>query len=138
MLLALRKVVRQRLQKLQGELLIRFTQLLDDRRDLLALILRAGADGQQQLIGRAAIQVGQFQQLTYGKLNLASFEARYGFPGNLQVLTHLRLSEAAGTAVSRQLATNVMWARLFDWQGGLSDSTYMVEQQPKDMNDSKG
>jgi len=55
------------------------------------------------------------------------------------MLAHLRLGQASGTAILRQLATNLMWARLFDWQWeALFNSTYMVEQQPKDMNDSEG
>ncbi len=51
----------------------------------------------------------------------------------------LNLGQAAVATILRQLAANVMRARLFDGQReALFNSTYMVEQQPNDMIDSEG
>jgi len=117
-ILALRKMGGQRLQKLQGELFIGVAQLLDDRGKLLALILGARADGQQQLIDGAAIQVCQLQQLGHRQLYQATLQARDGFAGNAQVLADLLLGQTTLATILRQLAANVMWARLFDGQRG--------------------
>ncbi len=111
-------MVRQRFQGLRGELLIRLIELLDDRVDLHAQVLRPRADREQQFIGWAALQVGQLQQLGHRQLNETSLKARHSFARNLQVLADLRLGQLSGTTIPLQLETNVMWARLIDWQWG--------------------